>query len=162
MTPAVIQWAIRNRVSHVALEELRLIFQMDAPPVAMTGAELHSEAYVQSTVRIEAAQKGNIKLWRNNSGVAFNPNGQPVRYGLANDSPVLNAKIKSADLIGWRKLLIEPQHLGTHVAQFVSRECKEPNWRYTGDDREQAQLRWIEVITADGGDAKFAMGKGTL
>lgn len=162
MTSTIIQWAIRNGVSHIALEELRLIFHMDAPPVPTTSAEQHSEAYVQSTVRIEAAMLGNIKLWRNNSGVAIDSRGVPVRYGLANDSPVINAKVKSADLIGWRKVEIRAKHVGSHIGQFVSRECKPPEWRYTGSDREQAQLRWIEAITADGGDASFATGKGTL
>jgi len=42
--------------------------------------------------------------------------------------------------------------------QFVSREVKRPGWRYTGTEREVAQLRWIEIVTALGGDAKFTTG----
>jgi hypothetical protein len=33
---------------------------------------------------------------------------------------------------------------------------------YGGDDHERAQLRWIEAVTADGGDAAFCSGEGTL
>ncbi len=161
MNPLIIQWAIRNGIHSRALDELRAIFSMNGesrPPVISPD---HSEAYVQSVVRLEAAQKG-LKLWRNNVGVLKNEIGTPVRYGLGNDSPELNRRIKSGDLIGWRPIFIEQRHLGTTIAQFVSRECKQPGWRYSGNEREQAQLKWAEVITAEGGDAGFCTGEGTL
>ena len=165
MTSAVIQWAIRNRVSEQALSELRGIFgTVDAPfggayPVGPI--EATSEAAVQAQVRLEAARKG-LKLWRNNVGVLTEERGVPVRYGLANDSKRLNRSIKSGDLIGWRPVLITPAHVGSMIAQFVSRECKRPDWKYSGDDHEKAQLRWAEAVTADGGDAAFCNGEGTL
>jgi hypothetical protein len=161
MNSEVIQWALRNNVNARALSELRAIFNTDGesrPPVISPGL---SEAYVQSLVRLEAAQKG-LKLWRNNVGVLKNENGIPVRYGLGNDSPELNKRIKSGDLIGWRPILIQPFHVGSTVAQFVSRECKRPGWHYSGNEHEQAQLKWAEVITAAGGDAGFCTGEGTL
>lgn len=160
MNEPVIQWAIRNNISWGALAELREMFQMDAP-APEPGRLEHSEAYVQSEVRLEAGRAG-VKLWRNNVGVLPGPNGVPVRYGLANDSRVLNAAIKSADLIGWRSILIEQKHVGRLIAQFVSRECKRPGWNYTGTDHEKAQARWMQAIIADGGDASFVTGKGTL
>ena len=153
------QWAIRNQVSAQALAELRAMFRMDPPaPVVEPGL---SEAYVQSVVRLEAPRKG-VRLWRNNVGVLTNENGTPVRYGLGNDSPAINKVIKSGDLIGWRPLVIFPRHVGTTIAQFVSRECKRPGWKYRGDEHERAQLKWIEVLTADGGDASFTTGEGSL
>jgi hypothetical protein len=159
MNSTLIQWAIRNQVSQPALAELRLIFGLiqDGPP-ALPG---ESEAAVQSRVRLEAARKG-LRLWRNNVGVLKDLTGRPVRYGLANDSKQLNEKVKSGDLIGWRSVLITPAHVGSRIAQFVSRECKEAGWQYTGSDRERAQLRWLEAVTADGGDAAFCSGEGTL
>jgi hypothetical protein len=146
-----------------ALSELNGIFGL-APSAAFGRIEdnPHSETYVQSLVRLEAGRKG-LKLWRNNVGVLTNAEtGQPVRYGLANDSPALNKSIKSGDLIGWRSIVITPAHVGTKLAQFVSRECKRPNWKFTGTDREKAQLRWAEVLNADGGDGCFVTGEGTL
>jgi hypothetical protein len=120
-----------------------------------------SEAAVQAQVRLEAARKG-LKLWRNNVGVLRDERNVPVRYGLANDSKRLNETVKSGDLIGWRSVLITPAHVGSLIAQFVSRECKRPDWKYSGDDHERAQLRWAEVVTADGGDAAFCNREGTL
>lgn len=106
-----------------------------------------SEARAQSLVRLEAAKAG-IYLWRNNIGMDTQTF---VRYGLANDSPALNARLKSSDLIGIRP-----------GGQFVCREIKHAGWRYTGTDREKAQLRFIELIRGLGGDAGFACGVGTL
>lgn len=147
-----------------ALSELNGIFGL-APSNAFSRIEdddPHSENYVQSLVRLEAGRKG-LKLWRNNVGVLTNAEtGQPVRYGLANDSKQLNASIKSGDLIGWRPVAITSAMVGTKIAQFVSRECKRPNWSFAGTDREKAQLRWAEVVNADGGDAAFCIGEGSL
>lgn len=153
----LMQWAIRHGVSHVALHELRGIFGVNCE--AIESGE--SETLVQSRVRLEASRKG-LKLWRNNVGALLDERGIPVRYGLANDTKKLNEKIKSSDLIGWRPVLITPAHVGTFIAQFVSRECKKPSWAYSGTAHEVAQLRWIEAVTADGGDAKFCNSEGTL
>ena len=161
MSPAVHQWAVRHGVTMAALQELASLFGMhgghDLPP-EVKGT---SKAAVQAAVRLEAARKG-VRLFRNNVGALVDSRGVPVRYGLANESKQVNEVMKSADLIGWRPLLIEPRHVGTIVAQFVSRECKHPTWHYTGGDREPAQLAWAQLVTAGGGDAAFCTGVGTL
>jgi hypothetical protein len=120
-----------------------------------------SEARVQSLVRLEAPTKG-VTLWRNNVGVLVDTTGRPVRFGLANDSRALNEELKSGDLIGWRPVLVTPDLVGRTIAQFVSRECKPEGWRFTGTPREKAQLRWLDLVRAAGGDAAFANGVGTL
>ena len=122
---------------------------------------MHSEAGILSDIRLEASELG-ARLWRNNVGATYTPNGQFIRYGLANDSAATNKTIKSADLIGIRPILITPQHVGLTIGQFVSREVKAPNWRYSGNERELAQLRWAELILSLGGDACFTIGRGTL
>lgn len=162
MNSTLIQWAIRNGVSNHALAELRAMWGLEAPQAFdAAGKEDLSEAAVQSRVRLEAARKG-LRLWRNNVGALLDSRGVPVRYGLANDSAQLNKVVKSGDLIGWRPVRITADHVGSLLAQFVSRECKRPNWRFCGDDHERAQLRWLEAVTADGGDAKFCSGEGSL
>lgn len=153
------QWAQRHSISPEALEDLRSIF--GCLPVVVPQVGDSSEAKIQSQVRLEAARKG-VKLWRNNVGVYLDVRGVPVRYGLANDSKRLNEACKSGDLIGWRPLLITPDHVGSRFAQFVSRECKKSGWRYKGDSHERAQLKWIEAVVADGGDACFTTGQETL
>lgn len=161
MSPDVYQWAARHGVSLQALAELQAVFGMqgghDLPP-EVTGT---SEAAVQAAVRLEAARKG-VRLFRNNVGALKDERGRLVRYGLANDSKQLSKVMKSADLIGWRPLLIEPWHVGIVVAQFVSREAKAVGWHYTGADREPAQLAWAQLVTSGGGDAAFCTGVGTL
>ena len=161
MNTEIIQWAIRNGVTHQALAELSDIFGLAGEDIVPPSGSAKDDAYVQSLVRLEASEKG-LKLWRNNVGVLEDKNGRPVRYGLANDSKQLNTAVKSGDLIGWRPLVVRPEMIGSTIAQFVSRECKRPGWRYTGTVREVAQLRWAQVVTKDGGDAGFCNGEGTL
>lgn len=150
-------WALRHRVSEAALGELAGLLGVDAAPMIGEG----SESRVQSEIRLAAPSLG-MRLHRNNVGCLKNENGVPVRYGLANDSPQLNARLKSSDLIGWRRLVVTPEHVGTTVAQFVSIECKAPGWRYRGDDREQAQQRWLALVAAEGGYGRFATSAASL
>ena len=114
-----------------------------------------SETAVQQAVRLEYARRG-YKLFRNNRGAMTDGTGRVVRFGLGNDSAVVNDHIKSSDLIGWRPVMITPADVGRTIAQIVSLECKPPGWHLTpGDKRGQAQARWIELVLADGGEARF-------
>lgn len=154
------QWAQRWGISEQALDDLRRTIG-----TKNTGnvhdADLLSEAGVQSVIRLEASQKG-CRLWRNNVGATYTPEGSFIRYGLANESAGVNKQIKSADLIGIKPIRITHNMVGMVIGQFMSREIKSANWRYTGSDREAAQLRWAELILSLGGDACFAVGTGTI
>lgn len=156
-------WAIKHGVSFAALRELETILGTYTPPLPPDAPEAgKSEAWAQSVVRLEASQKG-LKLFRNNVGALKDTTGRQVRYGLANDSKKMNEVIKSADLIGWRPIVIRPVHVGFKLAQFVSREIKEPGWQYDPSDPYQvAQFAWASLVNNDGGDARFATGEGTL
>jgi len=157
----IAQWALRHGVSAQALHELDALFGIEPVVTNMHDHSALSEGAVQADIRLEAAAKG-IHLFRNNVGVLQDKDGRPVRYGLANDSSRLNKIIKSGDLIGWRRVRIERSHVGSVIAQFVSREVKAGNWTYSGNDREVAQLAWIKLINANGGDAQFCNKVGTL
>lgn len=162
MIPAgLAPWMLRHGVTPLAMQELAQLLGLRAQHETPTDARHGSEAYVQSAVRLEAAQAG-WRLWRNNVGVLEDVTGRPVRYGLGNDSPKLNAVLKSADLVGWAPIVITPAHVGQTIAQFKSRECKPAGWTYTGTPRETAQLTWANLINVEGGDAKFASGPGTI
>jgi hypothetical protein len=95
-------------------------------------------------------------------GVAVDNRGQYVRYGLANESQAVNRRIKSSDLVGIRPVTIGPQHVGKVMGQFIAREVKRPGWTYRGNSHETAQLRYLELVLALGGDACFATGEGTI
>lgn len=149
MTSVLDEWAQHWAVSAFAIDDLRKRLQASALP-APGDADL-SEARVQQEVRLEAAEK-HVLLFRNNNGALQDATGRWVRYGLCNDSPALNKRFKSGDLVGLRS-----------NGQFVSREIKYAGWRFNPNDpHEAAQMRWIELINANGGDAAFATGRGTL
>lgn len=163
MNPAIYNWALRHHVGLDALNELRLLFGT-IPDTVLTErliGELGAEARVQSEAQLKASANGD-KLWRNNVGALFDENGRLVRFGLANDTKQLNEHLKSSDLVGWKRKVITPQMIGQTIAQFYCRECKPVGWRYTGEGREPAQLRWIELVNANGGDAAFCTGIGNL
>jgi len=122
------------------------------PPPTGTFA---SEAGIQSACRLAVSQAGG-RIWRNNLGAYKDERGNFIRYGLANDSPQLNAVIKSSDLIGLRPVRITPDMVGTVIGQFVAIECKAPDWKYRPSDaRAVAQLKFITLIKALGGHAEF-------
>jgi hypothetical protein len=93
-------------------------------------------------------------------GASLLANGSFVRWGLANDTAAMNAKIKSGDLIGIRPMLILPDHVGTTIGVFVSREVKPRGWKYpvTPSPRVAAQQAWIDLVRSLGGDAAFTTG----
>lgn len=159
------QWAIRHGVTAAALQELQRDVYGVAVPVMVppTVADLSphkSEAFVQSLVKLRAAQEGVI-VTRNNVGALIPKDSKrPIRFGLWNESEEMNELIKSPDLVGIRKTLVEPHHVGTFMAVWWARECKEPGWTYTGAGREVAQKACIDMINAAGGDAAFSNGDG--
>lgn len=153
------EWAVKWGVPPEALRELAAVSH------EMDGSKHTSESAVQANVRLKATSH-HIHAWRNNVGAGW-VRGSPhnsgeasfMRWGLANDSKLLNAKLKSADLIGIKPRLILPSDVGSILGQFWSRECKPAKWRYTGTEREVAQLRWVTLINASGGDAAFTTGE---
>jgi hypothetical protein len=117
-----------------------------------------NEASVQSLVRLEAAKRG-WKLFRNNTGVLLNPKGQPIRFGLCNDSKQVNEKFKSGDLIGIKQVVITPDMVGRVIGQFVSIECKHEGWKPSlSDAHEIAQRNWAQLVRDAGGYAEFSTG----
>lgn len=163
MNDALNTWANKWSVSDAALTSLRDFltheYYRDSPTLASVPGI--SETAVQSRVLLESSRKGML-LFRNNVGVLKREDGTPIRYGLANESARSNSAFKSGDLIGIRPVLITQAMVGSHIGQFVSREIKREGWHYTGTDHEQAQLKWAQLIAANGGDACFANAEGTL
>lgn len=140
-------WALRHNLPASALQELvaLLTYTPDLPAGK-------SEAAVQNEIRLAAARR-NITLWRNNTGVLMNEAGVPVRFGLNNDSPQANRRMKSADLIGIHR----------PSGRFVSIEVKRPGWKHSdASERDRAQLAWAVTINALGGVALRATSAAAL
>ena len=153
------RWAIKWGIPIEAVQDLKREFGLvNTDPEMKTG---ESETAIQTRIRLEASKKG-LRVWRNNVGGAYTEDGSFLRYGLANDSKQMNESIKSSDLIGVRPIVIQQFHIGHTIGQFVAREVKEAGWHYTGDKREKAQLKFLQLVTSLGGDAAFANSEGTL
>ena len=154
-------WAIKHGIPIVALNDLRRILgAVNDQPLGSKAPE-GSEAAVQNDIRLEASRKG-ARVWRNNVGAGMLEDGSYIRWGIANDSKQMNNHIKSSDLIGIKPVLIEPHHVGMILGQFMAREVKRPDWAYTGTKREEAQLRFLELVLSLGGDAAFATAEGSI
>jgi len=153
-------WACKWGINPDAIADLQALLT-EPPEQPKIKALPDTEAEAQKLVQMEASTL-RMRLWRNNVGAAMTDDGRLVRYGLANVSKAVNARIKSSDLIGVRPLLIEPRHVGTIVGQFTAREIKAPGWKFGATPREAAQQRFLELVLSLGGDAAFATGPGTL
>jgi len=148
-------WAAKWGVPIEALNELE---QMVTSAVEVQGHEkdyrVGRESNNQKLTVIDAA-KSRCILWRNNVGAFQDDNGNFVRFGLGNETEEQNKVSKSSDLIGIRKVVIQPEHVGRTFGLFVAREMKKSSWTFTGTDREIAQRNFINLVQTMGGDAAF-------
>ena len=117
---------------------------------------MKDEGIVQQEIQRDAMFY-QTTLMRNNSGACLDNTGRLVRYGLGNISKKHSDKIKSADLIGIKKVLITQEMVGTTIGQFVALEVKKEAWNPEKkfDKRETAQQNFIDWILSMGGKASF-------
>lgn len=135
------EWATAWGLPPAALADLvaRLTTADHAPSEAG-----RSEAAVQADIRLAAAKRGDLVLWRNNSGALTDDAGRLIRFGLGNDSAQANRRLKSADLIGIHR----------PSGRFVSIEVKRPGWKHSdASERDRAQAAWAATVAAMGGVA---------
>lgn len=157
MTPTLLEWQRKHGITAEALADLVTMVGLDVP----RSTEDTPEARVQDEARLLASKMG-WRLFRNNVGVLKDERGVPVRYGICNDSPAMNKRIKSSDLIGIRPVVITPDMVGSTIGQFVAREIKRTGWKYKGTEHEEAQLAFGTLVIGLGGDFKFWNGEGDL
>jgi hypothetical protein len=102
-----------------------------------------SETHLQQEIRLALGTKPDLRLYRNNCGSLPDPRtGRLVTFGLARGS---------ADLIGWRTLVITPEMVGQRIAVFTSLEIKTPSGRLS-----PAQTHWLHAVRSAGGIAGVA------
>lgn len=153
-------WAARWIPPHQLGEALADLQAVIVPPVYEAPTGLHSEAGAQVAVRLAASRRG-ILNFRNNTGALPDENGRWIRFGLANDTPAMNATIKMGDLVGVRSHVVTLADVGRTHGIFWMREVKAPGWKWprTPSARETAQRRGIELVLSRGGDAAFTTGE---
>ena len=154
MPRTIFEWAAENQITTEALMSLMDLLD-PTRGLPETAAKQSSEAAVQASVRLRAAQVG-VALWRNNSGAYQDDSGRMIRYGLGNDSAKINEHWKSSDLIGILPNEVKQEHVGQVWGRFMAVECKKPGWRQPGNDREIAQGAFIQNVRALGGIGLFA------
>jgi hypothetical protein len=122
-----------------------------------------SESDVQNHQRLSVSQRG-WRAFRNNRGVLRNPEtGQPVRFGLANDSKAMGDALASGDLILVIPVLITPAMVGQTIGMFGSIECKSSEVKRMGNTkRDRAQVAWRDLIRSLGGYAIITNGEHEL
>ena len=151
------RWAEKHGVVQEALADLpHYLYPPGAhPPLNLTSG---GEAGVQARLALESSARG-WRLWRNNSGAAVGHSGRPVRYGLGNVSKKVCDRVKSADLVGIRPVLITAGHVGTTIGQFASIEAKSADRPIAGSAHLEAQQRWARIVESLGGYAKITQGE---
>jgi hypothetical protein len=100
-----------------------------------------SESTILKKVMLKASELG-YRVFRNNVGVAFQPNGQVIRYGLHTGS---------SDLIGWHSKVVTQDMVGKPVAVFLAIETKTKTGAVTKD-----QKNFLKQVDEAGGIAILA------
>lgn len=118
-----------------------------AAPVRNT--ERVSEADVNKMVSRFSLDSKRVTLYRNNRGEIELPNGR-LRYGVGPPG--------ASDWIGYRKIIITQEMVGTVLAQFCVAEAKAPD-NPRVEDHQQAFLR---AINAAGGIGIVVRDKADL
>ncbi len=132
-------------------EFVRQMFSPDSPPMdysdllkpkrAAPVRDLArvSEADVNAAIRSFSGSRDDIVLWRNNKGMVQIPGGGMMPYGLGPNG--------ASDWIGYRRVVISPDMVGTIIAQFTCVEAKAPD---AGPVPEHQQA-FLRAVNAAGG-----------
>lgn len=156
MSHYLIEWAEKWGIPNAAFAELAQLTSDTAftPDPDKVG---RSEEAIQNARRVHAAQ-GGAWLMRNNVGALKDHTGRVLRFGLCNETKDVNKRLKSSDLIGIEPVRITPAHVGQVIGQFVAIECKEYDWKWSGNAHEMAQLAFGCRVRSLGGKFHFESG----
>jgi hypothetical protein len=115
------------------------------------------EKSIQSQIFAAIGSRPDVRLFRNNVGVAWQGEVTRLQNGdvlIRNPRRVVYGLCEgSSDLIGFRRLTIRPEHVGRQVAQFVALEVKSKTGRPSPE-----QLNFLRVVQASGGAGGVARG----
>ena len=104
---------------------------------------MNAETTLQQQIRLALGTRSDLRLFRNQVGQLPDPRtGRPVQFGLARGS---------ADLIGWRTVMVTPDMVGQQLAVFTSIEVKTPTGRLA-----PLQANWLDAVQNAGGIAGVA------
>lgn len=98
-------------------------------------------------VALTRLSAGALVTFRNNTGTGWTGNeidkGKAGAVIIRDARPLYAGLCKgSADLIGWRSLVITPEMVGRRVAVFVAIEVKKPGGRLSKEQRHFLESAW--------------------
>lgn len=105
----------------------------------------------------------NVWLGRNNIGAFKDKDNRWVRFGHDNTSPKRHKKIRSIDYLGITPVVITQEMVGKTLGVFTAVEFKDSSFEgQPRDERERAQLTYINFVKANYGFAGFANSEDSL
>jgi hypothetical protein len=138
----------------------RRVFLSAVAPHRTNSPHGMKESNVWKTIMLAAGKAGNVRLFRNNTGQAWqgtkkqfiNEGGR--RKLILTDPRPIDAGLceGSSDLIGWVEVTITPEMVGQTVAVFTAIEAKQS----TTSEVSEKQLNFLTVIKKMGGIAGLA------
>lgn len=99
-----------------------------------------TETDILQSCRLAVGRLPDVRLWRNNSGLLYDAQGRPVRFGVGERG--------GSDLIGLKRVVITPEMIGKTLAVFAAVEVKTE----TGRVRPE-QAHFIDFVSSFGGIA---------
>lgn len=117
------------------------------------------EEQAKVTVLLRANMLG-CRLFRNNTGVAYDDTGRPVFFGLGNEGKKGPEDIRTPDDVGWHLLTITPEMVGKRVAVFTAIDSKKVGFKrkevYRVGTQEYGQNKFFQLVQSANGIAGFA------
>lgn len=98
-----------------------------------------SESQILREVMLALGSRPDVRIWRNNTGVALTKDGRRIKFGLARGS---------SDLIGLKTETVTEGMVGRRVGVFTAVELKSEDGRLSPQ-----QERFIECVRRFGGRA---------
>ena len=110
-------------------------------------------------VRLEANKQG-CRLYKNNTGVAFDKYNRPVFFGLGNEGKKNKDSDRTPDWVGWHNVVITPDMVGKTLPVFLAIDAKKLGFKhkevYSKNTREYGQNKFFQKVINFNGIAGFA------
>lgn len=122
---------------------------------------MRTESTIQTEVRAALAQRPDVLVWRNNTGVFWQLTEKSecmccgarlLAVGIRNASRVTTGLgVGGADLVGVQAIDVTSEHVGTRIGRFIGIEIKTDRGRASDD-----QKRWLAAAARYGAAAGIA------
>lgn len=117
------------------------------------------EAKASLQVRLAANLQG-CRLFKNNTGVAYDKFDRPVFFGLGNEGKKNKESDRTPDWVGWHNVVITSEMVGKTLPVFLAIDAKKTGFKhkknYAKSTREYGQDKFFQKVIKSNGVAGFA------